>query len=247
MLALFTGCSNTAYMAKKNSMNLFNESSNNIKKTHNNNSADEIEKIKSGNLMCQMKTYLPPLNKVLNFYGLAEYSHTGVIKKISSSNDNEIYNFVGKYNDGSGIPDKFNVQYILNYKNGTVTEKVISNERTKNNKINSDFTNLNVIIFPINQHKTWSQSTNINGKNYIINSEIIDYNEKQGIFKVKYSVNNIQGYYNNKYYEIRTFKKGYGMIEFSCLKPVKSDLNKNDNEKVNNAQMNSMFGYSLNK
>jgi len=42
-----------------------------------------------------------------SYHGFAEYGHVGVLKKISSTSEDAIYEFQGKYQDGSGIDDKF--------------------------------------------------------------------------------------------------------------------------------------------
>jgi len=63
---------------------------------------------------------------------------------------------------------------------------------------------------------------------------------------VRYMVEDVPGYFQNRYVEERRFQKGWRMIGFSKL--MEGDLNlkdKNDIYQVEQAIINHMFGYSL--
>ncbi|MGE5473784.1 MAG: hypothetical protein ACM3UU_06145 [Ignavibacteriales bacterium] len=211
----------------------------------------------------ELNSYLPPLNKTLRYFGLAEYSHIGMLKLLSSSSESSIYQFNGEFTDGSGIPGTFKVQYLLDYIKGTVTEKVIENTRKKTKLVNSLFNNLVVLKFPIRVGNSWSSNITINGKQNVVNAEIInisykartiytpylsDFDRNNPVVTVRFLVYNVPGYYKNTYVEERKYQLGRGMIGFSSLMPGNLPISAKDLKdpyKVEEAFINHMFGYSL--
>lgn len=197
-----------------------------------------------------INSYLPELNRELRYFGLAEYGHTGTLKKISANIDNSVYEFNGTYHDGTGIEDTFTVRYYIDYIRGTVTEKVMSATRNKTPEINSKVHNLVVLKLPVEKGNKWSHSATLNGSQYTVKAEIVDVTARRDKVKVKYIVEGIPGYYNNTYIETRTFQAGYGMTGFSNLFPGDlriSEEEKKDPAKLKQAITNHMFGYSLDK
>ncbi|MBM7582757.1 hypothetical protein JOD02_001626 [Caldicoprobacter guelmensis] len=197
----------------------------------------------------EIDAYLPKLNTQLRYFGLAEYGHVGVLKKISSTSDNAIYEFQGKYQDGSGINDKFTVRYYIDYVKGTVTEKVMSSTRFDPPEVNSKLHNLVILKTPFKQGATWSHSTRVNGKEYKVTAKIKEYDPATGRMKVTYTVKGVPGYFQNTYIEERIFERGRGMVGFSNLMPGDipiSEADAKDSKKLGEALINHMFGYSLN-
>lgn len=195
-----------------------------------------------------LNSYLPKLTKELRYNGLAEYGHIGTLVKVSDNQDNAIYEFKGVYDDGSGIADKFTVRYYLDYIRGTLTEKAITNTRTKKNEVNSKLHDIVLLKLPIEKGATWSHDTIMNGKKYSVRATINEVNSNEGIVKVSYIITNVAGYYNNTYFENRTFQIGYGMTGFSSIMPGKLSIDPkdiNNKEKLQQAIDNHMFGYSL--
>ena len=199
----------------------------------------------------EINQYLPPLNKELYYYGLAEYGHIGVLKEISSDDKQSIYEYYGTYNDGTGIPDEFVSKYIIDYTAGIVTETVLSNTRNDKMEVNSRLYNLVILKLPVKKGTVWYDDVVINGNPYIVKAEIVEFNSQiNGRIKVKYTVSGVPGYYNEIYIEERVFEKEYGMTSFTNIMPGDIGINeedKKDLEKVNQAIMNHSFGYSLNK
>ncbi len=196
-----------------------------------------------------INAYLPKLNAQLRYFGLAEYGHVGVLKELSSTSDDAIYEFQGKYQDGSGIDDEFTVRYYIDYVKGTVTEKVISSTRFSPPEVNSKLHNLVILKTPFKQGTTWSHNTKINGKEYKVTAKIKEYDPATGRMKVTYTVKGIPGYFQNTYIEERIFERGRGMVGFSNLMPGDipiSETDAKDSKKLEEALINHMFGYSLN-
>ncbi|MEX1377613.1 MAG: hypothetical protein AB1Z23_09095 [Eubacteriales bacterium] len=193
--------------------------------------------------------YMPPLNTVLRFSGIAETGHFGQLVSGYTNPTDAMYQFNGTYDDGMGVPDKFVIKYFIDYARGTVTEKAISNERLNKAEFHSKLHNIVVLKFPLSLGATWGHSTYIDSKKYWVTAKIIEYSGNT--VKVQYTASDVAGYYNNTYIEIRTFEKGYGMTSFANIMPGELDLtgiDTADDDAVMEYIMNMyMFGYGLNK
>lgn len=206
-----------------------------------------------------LKSYLPPLDTKMRFVGLAEYAHQGTLTKISENGQEELYRFNGDFQDGSGIPGQFTIQYVFNYPTGTVVEKVIENTRTKKKEVNSKLHDPEILRLPLKVGNTWQQEINFEGQRKLMTAQIVSnsyegrtfYSQMQNgspVMTVRYSVEGAAGYYNNTYIEERRFQQGRGMVGFSQL--MKGDLGlkgKEDTYSVDEAILNHMFGYGLNR
>ena len=65
---------------------------------------------------------------------------------------------------------------------------------------------------------------------------------------VRYIIEGVPGYFQNRYVEERQFKQGLGMINFSNLmqgEPEIKDIN--DDYQIEQAIINQMFGYGLDR
>ena len=70
-----------------------------------------------------------------------------------------------------------------------------------------------------------------------------------GKMRVTYTVKGVPGYFQNTYIEERVFERGRGMVGFSNLMPGDipiSEADAKDSQKLKEALINHMFGYSLN-
>ncbi|MBN2878097.1 MAG: hypothetical protein JXN65_00530 [Clostridia bacterium] len=200
-------------------------------------------------LKAQMNAFLPALNTDLYFYGIAETGHYGKLKKSYDNNTDAMYEFNGVYNDGMGTPDKFKVQYFFDYTRGTITEKAGYNERLDKNEFHSKLHNVVVLKLPLALGSSWSHQTKIDGNTYTVKAKVTEYSSDK--VSVLYTVTGVPGYFNNTYYEMRTFEKGYGMTSFGNIMPGEIDMtgvDTSDPEAVQAYILNMwMFGYSLNK
>lgn len=206
-----------------------------------------------------LKSFLPPLNQELRYYGLAEYAHVGKLTKEQESSRGEIYEFNGTFQDGSGIPGDFRVQYIFNYQDGTIQEKVVENTRDEVKEVNSKLHNPIIMKLPLEVGNYWEQEITIDGKSKTMKAKIVSIaiegstfysREKnpQPVVTVQYVVEDVPGYYNNMYFEERDFQKGWGMIGFSQL--MKGDLGiteKMEEYQIEQTLIQNMFGYGLAK
>lgn len=207
----------------------------------------------------EFTSYLPPLQQKLRYFGLAEYAHVGQLAKTSENEQQGIYQFNGSFQDGSGIPGDFKVQYIFDYQAGTVTEKVTENTRAKTNEVNSKIHDPIILKLPLETGNTWQQEITFAGEKKTMTATIVSigyenrtfYGQRkngQPVLTVRYLVEDVPGYFENTYVEERRFQKGWGMIGFSNL--MKGDLgitSKDDEYKIEEAILQNMFGYSLAK
>lgn len=197
-----------------------------------------------------INAYLPTLDKEWHYYGLAEYGHIGVLKEIDNTKTESIYEYYGAYNDGSGIPDEFVIKYTINYMEGTVKETVLSNTRGTIKEVNSKFHDPIILKLPLEKSKKWTFKSIINNSEYDVKAEIIEFDNISGRVKVKYIATGVPGYYNETYFEERTFEKGYGMTGFINIFPGELNISEEDAkdpEKLQQAINNHTFGYSINK
>ncbi len=214
----------------------------------------------------ELDRFLPPLDKLLRFAGLAEYGHEGKMKKVTSDENSAVYQFDGTFTDGSGIPGTFKVQYTFDYVNGTISEKVIDNTKpnAKKNEVNSKISEHIILKFPVNAGTAWQQEVTVNGKKYLMDAKITsvafrgrteyspgltDHDRQYPVVTVRYIVRDVPGYFNNNYIEERNFQVGRGMIGFSNLMAGDIGISGKDLEdksKVEEAVLMHMFGYSLN-
>lgn len=204
-------------------------------------------------------SFLPPLGTRLNYYGLAEYAHAGQLQKKSENEEQQIYEFDGLFLDGSGIPGNFQIEYLFDYVEGTVTEKVLKNTREKKKEVNSKLREPIIIKLPLKVGNSWEQTIDFEGSKKTMKAQIVkmEYEGKtfytqmknrQLVMTVRYLVEDVPGYFMNTYVEERRFEKGLGMIGFSQLMQGDIDVkDEHDVYEVEEALLNKMFGYRLNR
>jgi hypothetical protein len=200
-----------------------------------------------------LKSLLPPYDTDLRYFGLAEYGH--YVKwnsTVYESPDKIIYGMEGYFNDGSGIPGSFRVNYILDRNEFTITESVVENTRSGLRMINSIIPDMIILKAPLDPGNSWQQQVMINDSEYTMNALItgveVDPNAPYLlIYSVEYRVSGMTGYFNNEYIQRRSFKTGRGMISFAQLMEGDIGISGKDLENsylVEEAIVNHMFGYS---
>ena len=199
-----------------------------------------------------LKSILPPFDTDLRYFGLAEYGHFVKWTGTSTSQNRIIYEFNGYFNDGSGIPGSFKVNYVLDRNSFTITENVVENTRDNNGKINSIISDMIILKAPLVPGNSWKQDIVIDGEDLTMDALITGVKVDQGnpywlIYTVRYTIDSIQGYFDDRYIQERSFKTGRGMISFSQLMEGDIGISGKDLEDaylVEQALINHMFGYS---
>lgn len=212
------------------------------------NTSDSATNNASNSVKALAEEFLPPLDTSLRYFGIAEYAHVGSLSLLHYDTNESAYIFNGEFRDGTGIEGDFAVKYYINYTRGTLTEQAWENTRTNKKEVNSKLHNLVVLMLPVKEGDSWFHSTYIDGKMHTVYATVTDFDGKTA--KVEYRVPSVPGYYNNTYIEQRTYEKGYGMTGFANL--LKGDLDisdkdAQDEDKLQEAMLNNMFGYQLAK
>lgn len=204
-----------------------------------------------------LNSFIPPLEKQLRYFGLAEYGHEGELVLISAGREKAVYQFNGEFRDGSGIPGQFKVQYHFDYREGTVREAVIANSRDEKNEVNSKMHDPIIFKLPLEVGNTWQQEVIFEGEKKVMTATIASiayegrtfYSQMKKanpVVTVRYTVADVPGYFQDMYVEERRFQKGLGMVGFSKLMEGDLGLKYTDDEyRVEQAIMDHMFGYSL--
>jgi hypothetical protein len=199
-----------------------------------------------------LKSVLPPFDTDLRYFGLAEYGHFVKWTDTVTAPDKVTYEMNGYFNDGSGIPGSFKVNYILDRDNFTVTESVVENTREGVRRINSVIPDMIILKAPLDPGNAWHQDVMIDGTQYtmdaVITSVKVDTVDLRSlIYTVRYTVSGVPDYFNNEYIQERLFKTGRGMISFAQLMTGDIGISGKDLEDsylVSQAILNHMFGYS---
>ncbi|MFP4697352.1 MAG: hypothetical protein ACLFMO_01455 [Eubacteriales bacterium] len=197
-----------------------------------------------------LKEYLPLFQGEMYYFGLAEYGHLAELDSIEYNLDETIYKVKGSFQDGSGIPGDFTVNYKLDHNNGTIQEQVVENTRENNQEVNSIMHDPIILKAPIQVGNEWSQSVKINEESYTMNAVITKMDIQNGLVTttVKYTVDGVRGYFRDQYIEERTFQHRNGMVGFAKL--IEGDIgisgkDLEDSNKVQEAIDMHMFGYGL--
>lgn len=203
----------------------------------------------------QLKALLPPQELQLRYFGLAEYGHVGKLALVSHNATGAVAEFTADFEDGSGLPGEFKVQYLLDYASGQVTEKVISNSRTGQAQVNSQMHDPIILKLPLEVGNSWDQTVTVGGSQHTMHAQIVETTNAwfgrqldDPVIRVRYTVPGVTGYFRDTYLEERLFLEGWGMIGFSNLLPgdigLTGDQLQNE-QLVQEAIIQHMFGYSL--
>lgn len=203
----------------------------------------------------QLNSLLPPYDQLMRYFGLAEYGHSGTLHPVSETSEQKVVEFVGAFEDGSGIPGAFTVQYTLDFVAGTVTEQVRSNSRSGKAEVNSLMHDPVVLKLPLEQGNKWEQVVRIGGEERTMRAEVVEvgnsyYGQPQDrpVIRVKYQVAGVAGYFRDTYLEERVYQSDRGMIGFSRLLPGDiglTDAQLQNEQLVQETLQQFMFGYSM--
>ena len=200
-------------------------------------------------IVLNYEKWLPQLGMEYRYTGMADYTHTGRLIKLSGVDGQDVYEYGGAMIDGKGDSHPFTLQYFVDTDRGTVTEKVVSTDTDKL-EVHSKLHNLVVLKFPLTADASWSHEATLDGKTVNVQAKVIAYDAEKGLVQVRYTATSADGYYNNTYREERTFEEGFGMTAFSMLLPGDigiSAADAKDAKKLEQALDAFSFTYSMQK
>lgn len=190
------------------------------------------------------KIFPSNINTTAKYIGLAEYGHSVTIENIKKETDTLTYYIEGYLDDARGDDynkRQFNINYIID--NSSIKEIIINNDELrqdgKDNRINSIIPNQTILKLPLELGNSWEQEFTYKNKSYIAETVIIgikltDEGTKQYVTKI--IIDNIPGYFNNKYIEERIYEEGKGLISFTnTMEQYETDIDPNQDD--------FMFGY----
>ncbi len=170
-----------------------------------------------------LKIFPDQIGVQARYVGMAEYAHKVEITNITKDKNKTIYNINGYMING--ISDEiekrqFKIEYIIDQ--NRIVEKIINNDEYRkegyDNKLNSLVPNQIILKTPLRVNHSWEQELVINNNSYVVKTTIVEINllndgKKQ--YKTKLEIDNIEGYFNNKYMEERVYEEGKGLVSFS--------------------------------
>lgn len=191
----------------------------------------------------ELLPYLPPLDTDMTYAGTGGYAFSGKLAQSWEDSQESAYTFDGSYPDGAS----FQVRYHIDFNRGTVTEEILSNARTGLSEINSKVHNLVVLVLPqhlpMEKGYTWTHDAAIDGNPCTVQAEVVICDTEAGVIKIRYTAQNIPGYYNGTYVEERRFERGLGMTLFRQLLP--GEIVPAEGETMEEAVNRHMLTYSL--
>lgn len=190
--------------------------------------ADDNEESKAGNEDIKVKegysqeisSYFPVVEgTVLSYYGTAEYGQTLTLNKVVENEENLKLFFKGQIQDmseGEGASKDelmLETEYLINKDS---VKETIKNEELRFSQ--SIIREQIVLKSPIKEGTTWKQTVNIDGKEYEAETKIIEVSKDEkdrNLVKTETNIKDIETYPENTYKEVRTYKEGKGLVEFS--------------------------------
>ncbi|HAX74087.1 MAG TPA: hypothetical protein DCY20_11230 [Firmicutes bacterium] len=200
----------------------------------------------------QLKAILPETSGLVQQYnGLAEYGHITTLNAISLTHGPQmVYQYSGVMNDGMGDNDGsriFDLKYLVS--NDAIFEQINNkdsyNELSDEHLLNSIIANKLVLKAPLVDGNTWVEQFDYQNQSYVANNTLHIKSSETGAtqYVVETIVEQIEGYLNQTYKEVRTFEVGKGMTSFKNILPLarfdETYISQHPEEEV------YYFGYSL--
>lgn len=165
-------------------------------------------------------------NTTLYYSGSLEYVEEINVNSTESNDNETIVNISGKVipmSDEGLDESKLNIKlsYILD---GTSVRQIIENPNDMHSQ--SIIKDSKILVSPLAVDNTWIENFNYKSKEYTASTKIINIGENEEgkkIIETETTVNNIEGFGNNTYREIKTYTEGLGLTNFTRTLPSFGD------------------------
>lgn len=157
-----------------------------------------------------------------HYFGLAEYGHNVELTSVKKTDATVVYKIDGTMDDArGGDPDTrtFKVTYTVDHT--SIKEVIVNNDELRakgqDNRLNSIIPNQIILKLPLEVGTKWNQKFTYKKQEYTAATkitQIIEGTDGNKQYVTKTTVDDIDGFYNNQYYEIRTYEVGKGLIQF---------------------------------
>lgn len=157
----------------------------------------------------------------IRYDGILDYQHTLKFLSEEDHNGDMLYRYKGEIIDLSdGEAKKEDLEF---FENIYVTKDSLIEEVIGSSKYNYSIIDKKVALkLPLTKGNMWEEEVSYKGNKYTATTEIIDVleDEEGKTVITKTVINDIKGFDNNTYKEIRVYKENEGLIYFS--KPIEN-------------------------
>lgn len=182
--------------------------------------------------------------------GMAEYGHLLTLERVDKAEgEDTVFVYQGVMNDGYGDVDGTR-SFVLTY---TLTEDTLIESITNRDPqrkfederlLNSIIPNKVILKGALKTGTTWTETFEYEGKSYQALNELTIQMTEEG--KTRYQVDtiveNISGFMNETYKEVRVFEEGLGLVSFTNTLPL--DYFGEDYQAEYTEEEFYLFGYS---
>lgn len=183
------------------------------------------------------------------YHGYAEFGYALQYKDIIDQGNKKEIQYSGYMMDGEGDDPNdraFTETYMID------EEQVVSKiEKAKKfgtyeslHLMDSIIENQIILKLPLEKGTVWEQEFTFKGQELVAKSEIIDIydtNDGKKGYKIQYNVEDIEGFLDNVYTEMRIYEEGKGLVEFENKLP----LSFYSSEEIDLDAESYKFAYSL--
>ncbi|MBS5824186.1 MAG: hypothetical protein KID00_10060 [Clostridium argentinense] len=164
------------------------------------------------------------LDKNATFYysGTLEHVEKININSIENNNNQTIVNLSSKIlptNDVNLDKSKLNIQFSYIFYGDSVRQIIKNSNDIHSQSIIKDS---EILKSPLVVDNSWSEKFNYKSKEYIASTKITNIGENpegKKIVETETTVNNIEGFVNNTYRELKTYTEGVGLTSFTRTLP----------------------------
>lgn len=165
-------------------------------------------------------------NTTLYYSGSLDYIEKININSTENTDDETIVNLSGKMismNDNNLDESKLNINFSYIF-DGDSVRQIIKNPSDIHSQ--SIIKDSKILVSPLVVDNSWSEKFSYKAKEYIASTKITNIgenNEGKKIIETETTVNNIEGFGNNTYREVKTYTEGLGLTNFTRTLPSFGD------------------------
>ena len=191
------------------------------------------------------KIFIKEKENSLHYQGVnQDYGHVVHITNVEEKPELTIITMEGTIlntTEEIAVQRDFNVQYVIN--NNSIREIIRNYDIYKPDgnmeTLNSIIPNQVILQGPLEEGNLWFQKFSYLGKEYTAQTTLVHVSENEKgkkIYKTETKVENIEGFPDNTYIEIRVYEEGKGLVLFQNSQPIVNG---------DGTENNTMFKYVL--
>jgi|GEM_PF-6928598 len=163
----------------------------------------------------ELSNFINNINEI-RYDGIIDFQYNlKFISKEIYKNNEEVYKYKGEINDlSAGEVSKENLEF---YKNVYLTNNSIIEEVIGPNKSNFSIIDKKIVLkLPLKKNNSWEEEVIYEDNKYKAITKILDVfiDDGKKVVITETTIDNIKGFKDNKYREIRIYKENEGLIYF---------------------------------